>query len=261
MALRQTVTAFLESTAPKVPAAGWRALLLPHAGHTYSGAVCGIGVASVEWPKTILLLGPNHRGAGAPAALSDASAWRTPLGSIPTSRRLVSSLTKEAPGLELDSTAHAKEHCLEVILPFLQVVRPDAEIACISIGQPDYSLCEEIGQGVAATVEALEGEGERVAIVVSSDLSHYLPKKENWKKDERAIAAVLEGDPLELFERVLVRERISMCGILPATALLVALKRLPACEPSLLSHRDSSDAGGDQSGVVGYAAIRWTESS
>jgi len=259
--LRQTVTSLLESPTPKVDASRWRALLLPHAGHSYSGAVCGIGVASVAWPKTILLLGPNHRGSGAPAALSDATAWRTPLGNLPTSRRLVAALAAEAPGLELDAAAHAKEHALEVILPFLQVVRPDAEIACVSIGQPDFSLCEEIGLAAATAIASLEGEGERVAIVVSSDLSHYLPKKENGKKDERAITAVLEGDPRELFERVLVRERISMCGILPATALLVALKHLPACKPSLLAHRDSSDAGGDPSGVVGYAAIRWTESS
>lgn len=261
-ALRRTVTSFLPASASApLPERSWRAVLLPHAGHRYSGRVCGVGVGHGAWPKTILILGPNHHGVGAEASLSNATAWRTPLGDVPIAKPLVDALRTSSRRIELDALAHAREHAIEVILPFLQVVRPDAEVACLSLGAADVSLCAEVGAAVAATIKDVESKGERVAIVVSSDFSHYLPKATNWKQDERAIDAVLAGDPGELFDRVLRRERISMCGILPATALLFALKDLPRSEPTLLAHADSSDAGGDASAVVGYAAIGWRESA
>jgi AmmeMemoRadiSam system protein B len=92
---------------------------------------------------------------------------------------------------------------------------------------------------------------------VSSDLSHYLPRERNREKDDRALDALLAGDPVELFDRVLSRERISMCGVLPATALLEALKSLPPSRPRLLARGDSGNAFGDTSRVVGYAAVIW----
>jgi AmmeMemoRadiSam system protein B len=92
---------------------------------------------------------------------------------------------------------------------------------------------------------------------VSSDLNHYLPKAKNAAKDERAIDALLLGNPEELFDRVLVRERISMCGILPATALLVALAELGSAPGRVVARGDSADAGGEESRVVGYASIVW----
>ncbi len=110
---------------------------------------------------------------------------------------------------------------------------------------------------MARAVTRLEAGGDRVALVVSSDLNHYLPREENRDKDDRALEALLGGDPAELFERVLVRERISMCGVLAATALLEALRNLPATRPRLVAQGDSGDAFGDTSRVVGYAAVLW----
>ena len=85
----------------------------------------------------------------------------------------------------------------------------------------------------------LEAGGGRVALVVSSDLNHYLPREENRGKDDRALDALLGGDPAELFDRVLLRERISMCGVLPATALLEALRGLPPRRPRIVARGDS----------------------
>ena len=96
-----------------------------------------------------------------------------------------------------------------------------------------------------------------MALVVSSDLNHYLPRPRNRERDQRALDALLDGDPRELYERVLIRERISMCGVLPATALLEALRHLPPTRARILSHGDSGDAFGDTSRVVGYAAVLW----
>lgn len=256
--LRRTVERCLgEARPPKRPRGAWRALLLPHAGHVYSGPIAGAGVGAVEWPERVILLGPNHRGVGAPAALSPASAWRTPLGDVPVDRALSEALENACPDLVRDAKAHAEEHALEVIIPFLQVVRPDVKLALVSIAEPHLGLCREVGAGVAKVVKEYASRGDSVAIVVSSDLSHYLQRKANREKDDRALDALLAGDPGELFDRVLSRERITMCGILPATALLSALAQLGRSRATVLAHGDSADASGDESRVVGYASVLW----
>ena len=257
-ALRAEVEGYLSAArGPRLPAAAWRALLLPHAGHVYSGAICGAGVGAVELPSTVLLIGPNHHGEGAGVALSDAAAWRSPLGDVPVARALVEELVAAGPLLRLDGHAHRREHSLEVIVPFLQAARPDVSIACLSLGEPDLDVCLGVGRAVAQAVTRLEARGERVALVVSSDLNHYLPREKNRGMDDRALEALLGSDPVELFERVLLRERISMCGVLAATALLEALRNLPATRARLVAHGDSGDAFGDTSRVVGYAAVLW----
>jgi len=257
-ALRAEVEGYLSvASAPRLPAAAWRAILLPHAGHVYSGGICGAGVGAVELPSTVLLIGPNHHGEGAGVALSDAPAWRSPLGDVPVARALVDELVAAGPSLRLDGRAHQREHSLEVIVPFLQAARPDISIAFLSLGEPDLDVCLGVGRAVARAVTRLEAGGERVALVVSSDLNHYLPRGKNRVKDDRALEALMGGDPVELFERVLLRERISMCGVLAATALLAALRNLPATRARLVARGDSGDAFGDTSRVVGYAAVLW----
>ena len=257
-ALRTDVERYLEAPEkPRRSASEWRALLLPHAGHVYSGAVCGAGVSAVELPATILLLGPNHHGTGSGAALSGAESWRTPLGDVPLAAGLAEELRRASPAIRTDEAAHRREHALEVILPFLQVARPGLSIACVTLGEADLSVCLEVGRAIAEAVTRVETRGERVAIVVSSDLNHYLPRERNREKDDRAIDALHRGDPSELFDRVLLRERITMCGVLPATALLAALRDLPPTRPRLVARADSGDAFGDTGRVVGYAALLW----
>lgn len=257
-ALRAEVEGHLSAArGPRLPAPAWRALLLPHAGHVYSGGICGEGVGAVELPPAVLLIGPNHHGEGAGVALSDAPAWRTPLGDVPVARSLVEELVAQGPPVRVDERAHRREHSLEVIVPFLQSARPDVSVAFLSVGEPDLDVCLGVGRAIARAVTRLEAGGARVALVVSSDLNHYLPRERNRERDERALEALLAGDPGELFERVLVRERISMCGVLAATALLAALQGLPATKARVLSHGDSGDAFGDTNRVVGYAAVLW----
>lgn len=242
---------------PRVPAERFRALLLPHAGHVYSGDIAAAGVASVAWPSVVLLLGPNHHGAGAGAALSPSAAWRTPLGDVPSNPAVAADLLSLGPAIREDEAAHRDEHSLEVILPFLQKAVPDLSIVCVSIGEPDLALCLEVGNAVAGAVRRAAERDERLAIVVSSDLNHYLPRTQNRMKDDRALAALKEGEPQAFFEAILGRERISMCGVLPATALLRALELLGAAPPRVVAQGDSGDAFGDLSRVVGYAAVLW----
>ncbi|MEO6326868.1 MAG: AmmeMemoRadiSam system protein B [Thermoanaerobaculia bacterium] len=256
--LREEVERCSKWDGTRLRAQDWRALLLPHAGHVYSGRIAGAAIGRVAWPRRVILIGPNHRGTGAAASLSPAKAWRTPLGDVPADEAMTAQLLAACPDLVPDAEAHAREHALEVILPFLQVARPELAIVCISLAEPDYELCVRVGQAVAAVIERAEREGgEPIALVVSSDLNHYLARSANRAKDDRALEALLEGDAAELFDRVLVRERISMCGILPATALLVALKELGSAPGHIVARGDSADGGGEISRVVGYASVLW----
>jgi hypothetical protein len=169
-------------------------------------------------------------------------------------------LLAACPGLEADAAAHRHEHSLEVLLPFLQEAAPALSIACVSLGEPDPHLCAAVGDGVSKVVAAREARGERVAIVVSSDLNHYLPRRENRSKDDHALLALRGGDPEAFFDTILRRERISMCGVLPATALLRALALLGAGPAEVVAQGDSGDAFGDVSKVVGYASVLWPRS-
>ncbi len=256
--LRTTVRGLLDRArrTPK-PAGTWAALLLPHAGHVYSGGIAAAGVAAVSWPAKAILLGPNHRGEGAGASLSPASSWRTPLGDVPLDEELGEELLAACPALEEDAAAHRHEHSLEVLLPFLQEAAPGLSVACVSLGEADPRLLAAVGDGVAKVVAAREARGERVALVVSSDLNHYLPRRENRSKDDHALRALQGGDADAFFDTILRRERISMCGVLPATALLRALALLGAGAARVVAQGDSGDAFGDVSKVVGYASVLW----
>jgi hypothetical protein len=225
--------------------------IVPHAGYVYSGPVAGAVYARIALPPAAIILCPNHTGRGRPAALDPSDAWATPLGEVPVDRRLAERLLELAPSLEEDSAAHAREHSLEVQLPFLQVLRPDIRFVPVSIGAHDLDLCREIGLAVARIVSE---EEERPLIVASSDMNHYESRRIGQEKDARALARVEALDPEGLFTTVL-GGRISMCGVLPATALLFAARELRARAATVVARRDSGDETGDTSSVVGYAGV------
>ncbi len=226
-------------------------VIVPHAGYVYSGGVAGAVYARVALPRTAVVLCPNHTGRGAPASLEPSDAWRTPLGDVPTNARLARRLLELAPSLEEDRGAHVREHSLEVQLPFLQVLRPDAEIVPVCLGAPDLELCRQVGEAVAR-IQAEEPEPP--LLIASSDMNHYEPRDVGRRKDERALARIEDLDPEGLFTTVRT-ENISMCGFLPATALLFAARQAGAHHARIVARRDSGDETGDTSSVVGYAGV------
>jgi AmmeMemoRadiSam system protein B len=225
--------------------------IVPHAGYVYSGPVAGAVFARLEIPPAVIVLCPNHTGRGAPAALDPSDAWRTPLGDVPVDRRLAGRLLTLAPSLEEDAEAHAREHSLEVQLPFLQIRRPDVRLVPISIGARDLDLCREIGEALA---EVVADEKPAPLILASSDMNHYESRAIGRAKDDRALSRVEALDPEGLFTTVLA-EHISMCGMLPSTVLLFAARKLGADSARIVARRDSGDETGDPSSVVGYAGV------
>lgn len=225
--------------------------IVPHAGYIYSGAVAGAVFARVRIPARLVILCPNHTGLGAAAAFDPHEAWMTPLGPARVDAGLREKLLERCPSGSRDESAHRREHSLEVQLPFLQFLRPDFTFVPISLGAVSLPLCREVGEACAAV--CLEST-EPVLLLASSDMNHYESRQIGSAKNARALAQIEALNPEGLFETVLA-ENISMCGFLPATALLFAARKLQARRAEIAALADSGDRTGDTSSVVGYAGV------
>jgi AmmeMemoRadiSam system protein B len=246
--LEQDVRRYLASDASAEASFG---AIVPHAGYIYSGPVAGAVYARLRIPATAVILCPNHTGRGAPASVDPSDAWRTPLGDVPVDRRVAERLRALAPSLEPDPEAHRREHSLEVQLPFLQVLRPDTRFVPICLGEPDLEVCREVGAALA-TLRAEEAEPP--LLLASSDMNHYESRAIGRRKDDLALDRIANLDADGLFRTVL-EEGISMCGFLPATALLFAARATGIAGARVVARRDSGDETGDTSSVVGYAGV------
>jgi MEMO1 family protein len=245
-ALAAQVDGFLDVGTAKRRALG---VVAPHAGYVYSGAVAGAVYGGVDLPARVILLGPNHTGLGrAAAALWPGGAWRTPLGDAAIDAGLTVALAA-APAVEGDLAAHAREHALEVQVPFLQRARPDATFAALVLSHLSWPACEALGRAIA------DAARDAAALVVaSSDMSHYVSAEEARALDRHAIDRILALDPEGLY-RVVHDEGISMCGIIPATVMLVAARERGATDATLVRYAHSGEVSGDDRHVVGYAGI------
>jgi hypothetical protein len=128
---------------------------------------------------------------------------------------------------------------------------PEFSFVPLCLSLPSFERIAEVGRAVAAVVR---GAGRPVGIVASSDLNHYEDQATTLSKDQAAIDRVLELDPEGLWNVVRERE-ISMCGLIPTAAMLVAALELGATRARLLRHATSGDVNGDYDAVVGYAAL------
>ncbi len=224
-----------------------RALVVPHAGYRYSGPIAALAydeVAKERPPSTVLILGVDHHGVGAPAAVSDCS-WLTPLGPVETDHELVKALAQGP--IEVDEEAHAPEHSIEVQVPFLQYVLPHPRIVGLMVRHGPWSFLSEV-----ARVAREATTGRDVLWIASTDFSHYVPAPVADRLDHLAIDRILAGDAKGLLQ-VVDREEISMCGIAPTTVLLAALAGEPLTTRLLRwGHSGEAERMGR---VVGYAAL------
>jgi len=222
-----------------------KALIAPHAGYIYSGPVAASAYATLAPLATrirrVVLLGPTHRVAVRGLALPGVHAFDTPLGRIMLDTEAARSIAR-LPQVTISAEAHALEHSLEVQLPFLQSVLPDFTLLPLAVGMatPDE---------VAEVLDALWG-GEETLIVISSDLSHYLPYAAAQRVDRGTVQDILDlRQPIE---------HDHACGGTPVSGLIVAARR-HHLTPHLLDLRNSGDTAGSHNQVVGYAALAFTE--
>jgi len=223
--------------------------VVPHAGLMYSGHVAAAFYISADLPKRYIILCPNHTGLGHFAAINRTGDWRTPLGTVAVDTELADALMAKSKLLGDDWRAHAREHSLEVQLPFLQQIAGEFTFVPLCLAAPRYAFCQEIGNAIAEVVA-----GRPIGILASSDLNHYEDQQVTLQKDQRVIDAVLARDPEALWN-VVQEQDISMCGFIPTTTMLIAANKLGATHARLLKHSTSGDVSGDYRQVVGYASM------
>lgn len=246
--LSRTLLELTREVEERIPAI---AVVSPHAGYVYSGAVAGELFSSVRVPGRAVIFCPNHTGIGEDAAIMSHGAWRMPWGDVPVDEELAARLETACPSLREDASAHSREHAIEVQLPFLHRFRPDVRIVPVALGRLSLEDCRAIGENVA---DAIAGDAERPLLVASSDMSHYVPDAVARTKDRLAIDRMLALDPEGLYATVR-KERISMCGVLPATVVLFAARRLGATSARLIRYATSGDVSREFDQVVGYAGL------
>jgi MEMO1 family protein len=248
VALRAEIQSYLTGPETLLEA---KAVIAPHAGYVYSGSVAGIAYGSVRLPRRILLLGPNHTGRGVPLSLYPEGDWKTPLGTAAIDRELNRLLLTECSGLENDTQSHAREHSLEVQIPFLQSALPSFQFSAICVGTADFPALQSLGLGMA---KAIRAAGDPVLIACSSDMNHFESADVARRKDHLAIERIIQLDARGLFETVIEHD-ISMCGFAPAVAAILACRELGATEGRLLRYANSGEVSGDYNSVVAYAAL------
>ena len=238
----------------KAVSAAMIAGMAPHAGYVYSGP-CAAHFFSALDPavRRVIILGVNHSARGHRAALSPWLTWRTPLGEVAIDRELSDILTARFKFLKPDPLAHAHEHSIEVQLPFLGRVLSDFTFLPISLSHLSEDECAELGAAIADLCKS-DADGEQKTIILaSSDLSHYLSPKETERLDRLALEPVLAVDAPGLL-RVVEKENISMCGVLPTAVMLFAANALGVKRARLLKHCHSGDVSPMRK-VVGYASV------
>ncbi len=236
-------------------------LIVPHAGHVYSGAVAAYGFRQIEGIDydTVVIIGPNHRD----PTFSEISVWaeggfETPLGVVAVNQEIAEALIEADERIVFDRDVHLAEHSIEIQLPFLQRACPQCTVVPVVIGQPTSENIEALS---SALVQVLSGR--HALLIASTDLSHYPAYNDAIRVDSSTLAAVETGDPDLLEERLpalmgsgVLGLETCMCGEGAVLALMRAMQELGGDTITILEYGNSGDVpGGDTSRVVGYGAV------
>ncbi|MGC8647337.1 MAG: AmmeMemoRadiSam system protein B [Candidatus Micrarchaeia archaeon] len=229
---------------------------VPHAGYEYSGKIAAYAYKAVmlnsdmQDIESIILIGPNHTGYGAPIAVSSLD-WSTPLGIIKNDNELSQAIADNE-SIFIDNVAHEEEHSLEVQLPFLQYALGSKEKKFVFICMGDQSL--EASNALFESIELALKELKRKALIIaSSDLNHYEPAEIAARKDRQLLKAMEDLDYAK-FNKLIDELNISACGYGPITVAMLFAKARGARKGIILKYGNSGDSTGDYTSVVEYSA-------
>ena len=228
------------------------AVMVPHAGLIYSGHIAADVLRRVEIPQDVIIVCPKHTPHGVPWAVAPVATWQLPGEPVAGNLALAERLADQIDGLELDEAAHRREHAIEVELPILRRLRPDVRVVGVAIGGGTLEEVRALGDQLAAVVEA---SSPRPLLVISSDMNHYLDDATTRKLDRMALDAMATGDPAELY-RTVRTHNITMCGVLPAVAVMESVRAVAgAVRYDEVAYDTSARVSGDDQRVVGYAGV------
>lgn len=218
-----------------------KALIVPHAGYIYSGPVAAGAYNLIAGLKArirrVVLLGPTHRVAVRGLGLPTCDAFATPLGLVPLDKEAAAQIS-HLPQVVPHDACHAQEHSLEVQLPFLQSVLENFRLLPLAVGMASP-------EQVAQVLDCLWG-GPETLILISSDLSHFLPYQAAKDMDQHAARRILTLDGPLNHEQA--------CGATPVNGLLLCARQR-GMSVRMLDLRNSGDTAGSRAQVVGYGSF------
>jgi AmmeMemoRadiSam system protein B/AmmeMemoRadiSam system protein A len=225
------------------------AIIVPHAGYTYSGPTAAHAYALVKGGtyETVVIIGPSHRVGFEGCSIYPEGGFETPLGVAQIDAPLARAISR-ASGFSFIPEAFAEEHSVEVQIPFVQRVLPKARIVPIVMG---YQKKETVLALAAGLEKACAGKN--VLVIASTDMSHYLPPEEGAALDADTISLVRSFKTETLLRKIEAGENI-MCGGGPVVAALLYARKTGPAEVDVLKHSNSGDAGAPADSVVGYMA-------
>jgi hypothetical protein len=236
-------------------------LVVPHAGYIFSGQIAADGYKQVAGRRydTVVILGTNHTsGSFRNISIYPGDGFSTPLGTTMIDRETVQAILADNRDCVLDNSLHYQEHSVEVQLPFIQVLFPEARIVPVVIGTSDLGLCNRFGETLARVLK-----GRRALVVASTDLSHYPDAEAAEDVDRKTLAAMETLDPA-LVKKVIQTQmgrripdlHTCACGEAPILAVMSAAKAMGAAGGKVVRYAHSGDVPvGDRHRVVGYGAV------
>ncbi|MBW2369552.1 MAG: AmmeMemoRadiSam system protein B [Deltaproteobacteria bacterium] len=256
LVLREQVNGFLQQVPPHTETGPLMALISPHAGYRYSGQVAAHAYKLLEGAnyETVIVVAPSHHASFEGVSVYDGGEYRTPLGELPLDLDLIAKLKEADSQIYYRSSAHNREHSLEIQLPFLQVVQPGIHLVPLVMGDQRPEACRRLAETLVKCIR-----GKSVLLVASSDLSHFYDDARAKELDARLAEHVRSMD-VEALGKDLARGRCEACGGGPMMTVMLAAKELGADHSEILHTANSGDVTGDRSRVVGYmAAALWAK--
>jgi AmmeMemoRadiSam system protein B/AmmeMemoRadiSam system protein A len=247
--LSQQIDQFLEN-AKKISSPGEQilALIAPHAGYVYSGQTAAHAYRLIQGKdyKSVIIIAPSHRYGFKGCSIYSEGGYETPLGTAEIDEPLAAEISK-ASGFKYIPQAHQMEHSVEVQIPFIQKTLPQAKIVPIVMGYPTRKTITRLAD---ALIEVLPGKN--AVIIISTDMSHFFPKKKANEADSKTISLIQSLETNSLIKKLEGRENI-MCGGGPVVSSLLYAQKRGEAKVEILHYADSSQLAGE-SQVVGYLA-------
>lgn len=247
--LRSEIEDYLaQAKAPAIEDPEPVALVVPHAGYYFSGAVAADAYRLIAGRRfdLVVVVAPTHHHYFNGISIYSAGNYMTPLGEVEVDRELAAELITKYPEIDFVPEAHRFEHSLEIQLPFLQVALGDFTLLPMIMGQQGWPQALKLAEIVAELAA-----GRRLLLIASTDLSHFHSAAKAGQLDQRIVAAVAAFDPAAFWSLIETR-RAEACGAGPLLSVMLAAQKIGAERAQILTYRHSGEVCGDNSRVVGY---------
>lgn len=241
---------------PEVHDSGPREILgtvSPHAGYVFSGATAAHGYAALARdgrPGVVVVIGLNHGRGGMRSAVQTSGAWETPLGQAQIDEAAAGAIADALPDFARGAEVFAAEHSIEVQVPFLQYLYEESLLFVpLMMAEHDIASARAVGEAVSGALEDRDA-----VIVASTDMTHYQSAETARQQDEVLIERIEELDAEGLISDRDSRG-ISMCGVGPVAAMIIATTALGAGSVESLAYSNSGDVMPGREVVAYYCGV------